>query len=63
MFPLLRWYVTHTGLPGSRRNFSWTKRGPARAMAMTLVQAWSWENELEGTTCPLPKGLFELLRA
>ena len=50
-----RFWIHHMGLPGPRKNFSWTKRGLPTAFAMTLAQAWKWEHDLEGTACPLPE--------
>ena len=53
-----RFYVHHVDIPGSRKNFAWTRRGLRAAMAMTLQQAWAWETEIHGGECPLNAEIF-----
>ena len=50
--------VHHKSLPGSRKCFSWTKRGVPKAVAAALSQMWAWDAELTGQPCPLPAELF-----
>ena len=50
--------VHHRGLPGSRRCFSWTKRGVPAAVSASLSQMWAWETQLTGQVCPLPPELL-----
>ena len=55
-----RYKVHHVGIPGSLKSFAWGRRGVPSAHALTLRQAWSWEQQLYGGECPLPQELLDL---
>ena len=44
-----RYLVHHRRLSGSRKSFSWTKRGVVEAAASGLVHMWTWEGAYSGT--------------
>ena len=55
-----RFKIHHLQVPGEVKTFAWTKRGVPAALAESLRQLWSWEQQLYGVPCPLPDGLLEL---
>ena len=56
-----RYLVSHRLLEATRKSFSWTKRGVDCAVALSLVQLWSWDTSRTGQCIPLPAEVWELV--